>query len=122
MDHKTGEKTMSEYSYGKTTIAPEVLITIARMSALGVEGVSRFAPISGGLNRVFKRGPSEGVRAEIEDGLAYLDLYLILKQDVNVREVGRKIQQMVSRSVSEMLGIEVGHVNIHIEGIDYEIQ
>ncbi len=112
---------MAEYSFGKTTIAPEVLITIARMSALGVEGVSRLAPVSGGLNSVFKRGASEGVRAEIEDGLAYLDLYLILKQAVNVREVSRQVQQMVFRSVSEMLGIEVGHVNIHIEGIDYEI-
>lgn len=112
---------MPEYSYGKTTIAPDVLITIARMAALGVEGVSRIAPVSGGLNRVLKRGASEGVRAEIEDGLAYLDLFLILKQDVNVREVGRNVQQMVSRSVFEMLDIEVGHVNIHIEGIDYEI-
>jgi len=110
-----------EYSFGKTTIAPEVLITIARMSALSVEGVSRLAPIPGGLGRVFKRGTNEGVRAEIEDGLAYLDLYLVLKQDVNVREIGRQVQQMVSRSVSEMLGIEVGHVNIHIEDIDYEV-
>jgi uncharacterized alkaline shock family protein YloU len=112
---------MPEYSFGKTTIAPEVLITIARMSALNVPGVSRMAPIPGGLNRVFKKGTNEGVRAEIEDGLAYLDLYLILKQDVNVREVGRQVQQVVSRSVSEMLGIEVGHVNIHVEGVDYEI-
>jgi uncharacterized alkaline shock family protein YloU len=112
---------MPDYSFGKTTIAPEVLITIARMSALNVEGVSRLAPVSGGLNRVFKRGANEGVRAEIEDGLAYLDLYLILKQDVNVREVGRQVQQTVARSVSEMLSIEVGHVNIHIEGIDYEV-
>jgi len=112
---------MPEYSFGKTTIAPEVLITIARMTALNVEGVSRLAPVSGGLNRVLKRGASDGVRAEIEDGLAYLDLYLILKQDVNVREVGRQVQQAVARSVSEMLGIEVGHVNIHVEGIDYEV-
>lgn len=112
---------MPEYSFGKTTIAPEVLITIARMSALNTPGVSRIASIPGGLNRVFKRGASEGVRAEIEDGLAYLDLFLILKQDVNVREVGRQVQQTVSRSVSEMLGIEVGHVNIHVEGIEYEV-
>jgi uncharacterized alkaline shock family protein YloU len=53
--------------------------------------------------------------------LAYLDLFLILKQDVNVREVGRQVQQTVARSVSEMLGIEVGHVNIHVEGIEYEV-
>jgi uncharacterized alkaline shock family protein YloU len=112
---------MPEYSFGKTTIAPDVLITIARMSALDVPGVSRLAPVTGGLNRVFKRGASEGVRAEIEDGLAYLDLYLMLKQEVNVREVSRQVQQRVSRSVSEMLGIEVGHVNIHVEGIDYEV-
>ena len=32
-----------------------------------------------------------------------------------------RFSRLVSRSVSEMLGIEVGHVNIHVEGIDYEV-
>ena len=109
---------MSDDFPGKTTLAPEVLVTIARMAALGVEGVSRMAAAPG-VNRLFKRPEAEGVEASVEDGAVYIELYLVLKFDVNVREVGRNVQQAVARAVSEMIGMDVGHVNIHIEDIDY---
>lgn len=46
---------MSENLNDKTTVAPEVLTTIARLSALEVQGVSRFAEVAGGVNRLFKK-------------------------------------------------------------------
>jgi uncharacterized alkaline shock family protein YloU len=105
---------------GRTTIAPEVLLTIARLSALSVEGVSGIAQVPGGFNRLFRRSESYGVRAEVEDEVVYLDVYLVIRHGVNVREVSRNVQQQVSRAISEMLGMEVGHVNIHIENISFD--
>ena len=52
---------------GKTTVSPDVLITIARLSALSVPGVSRMAHVSGGVNRLFKRGVHDGVRIEVKE-------------------------------------------------------
>jgi uncharacterized alkaline shock family protein YloU len=49
-----------------------------------------------------------------------MELYLALKQDVNIREVSRNVQQQVARAIQEMVGMDVGHVNIHIEDIDYD--
>lgn len=112
--------TGSDRPPGKTTVSPDVLISIARLSALGVPGVSRMAPISGGVNRLFRKGANEGVRIEVEDDTVYADIYLVLKQDVNIREVSRNVQQQVTRAVQEMVGMDVGHVDIHIENIDYE--
>lgn len=105
---------------GKTTVSPDVLISIARLSALGVPGVSRMAPISGGVNRLFRKGANEGVRIEVEEEVVYADIYLVLKQDVNIREVSRNVQQQVTRAMQEMVGMDVGHIDIHIEDIDYE--
>lgn len=110
---------MTETTAGKTTVAPEVLTTIARLSALEVQGVSRFAEVAGGVNRFFKRGIGDGVRIEVKDNLALVDLHLILKQDVNIREVSRSVQQNVTRAIQEMVDMDVGEVNIHIEDIDY---
>jgi len=107
------------HSPGKTTLAPEVLLTIARMSALGAQGVAGLAPVPGGFDRLFRRGAHEGVQMSVEDGIVYIELYLILKNDVNVREVSRNVQAQVTRSISEMVGMEVGHVNIHIQDISY---
>lgn len=108
------------YHQGKTTVAPDVLITIARLSALSVPGVSRMAQVPGGVNRLFKRGAHEGVRLQVTDNTVFANLYLILKKDVNIREVSRNVQHQVSRALQEMVGMEIGEVQIHIEDIDYE--
>lgn len=111
---------MTETTQGKTTVSPEVLITIASLAALEVPGVSRLAPVSGGVNRLFRRGVSDGVRIEAKDNTVYADLFLILKDGVNIREVSRNVQSNVARSIQEMVGMEVGEINIHIEDIDFE--
>jgi uncharacterized alkaline shock family protein YloU len=111
---------IEEHKTGKTTVAPDVLITIAKMSALSVPGVSRMANVSGGVNRLFKRKIHNGVRIEVEDNVVVADLYLVLKQDVNIREVARNVQQQVARAIQEMIGMEIGSIEIHIEDIDYD--
>jgi len=111
---------MTENTQGKTTVSPEVLTMIAKLSALRVAGVSRLAPVSGGVNRFFKRGRGDGVRIETNSGGVYADLHLIMAKDVNVREVSRNVQRNVARAIQEMVGTDVGGVNVHIEDIDYE--
>lgn len=108
---------MSEYyTPGKTTVTPDVLLTIARMAALEVEGVSRMVPVRGGVKGLFGRA-SEGVLIEVEDGIVGVDLHLALEDGVNIRETSRTVQQRVARALSEMTGMEVGRVNVHIEDI-----
>ena len=104
---------------GKVTIAPEVLLTIARLTTTSVPGVSRMGDIPGDVNRLFRKTGSEGVRIVVENNTVYVDLYVVLSRDVNVRDVSRTVQQTVSRAISEMVGMDVGRVNIHIEDIDY---
>jgi len=104
----------------KTTIAPDVLVTITRLSALSVPGVSRMAQVTGGVNRLFKRGVHEGVRIEVEDNVVVANLYLVLKNDFNIREVSRNVQTQVARALQEMVGMEVGEVEVHVENIDFE--
>ena len=102
---------------GKTTIAPGVLLTIARLTTLEVKGVSRMAPVAGAW--MPKRSQADGIRIEIEDEQVFADIYVVVEQGFNVREVSRNIQNEVARAISKMVGMEVGRVNIHIEDIDY---
>jgi uncharacterized alkaline shock family protein YloU len=108
-----------EKPIGKTTIAPDVLVSIAQLAALSVEGVSRLTSVPREVNTLFKRGLSDGVDIMVEDNYVYADLYVVLKRDVNVRDVSHNIQTQVARSISEMVGMEVGKVNVHVEDIDF---
>jgi len=109
-----------EHKIGKTTVAPDVMVTIAKMAALSVPGVSRMANVSGGVNRLFKRGVHDGVRIEVEDNIVVANLYLVLKPEVNIREVSRNVQAQVVRAIQEMIGMDIGSIDIHIEDIEYE--
>ncbi len=115
---------MNDYSRppGKTTIAPDVLLSIARLTALSVPGVNHLSNIPGGVNRLFKRGGDEGVRIAVENNTVFADIFVILNSDVNILDVSRAIQSQVARAINEMVGMEVGRVNVHIEDIYYEPQ
>jgi uncharacterized alkaline shock family protein YloU len=113
---------MSDYHRppGKTTVAPDVLITIARMAALAVPGVSAMAPISGGVDRFLRKGLNSGIRMTIQGDTVVGDIFVIVKGDVNIREVGRTVQLQVARAIQEMVGMEVIRLDVHIENIEYE--
>ena len=110
---------MTESNQGRITVAPDVLVTIARMAALSVPGVSGMANVTGGVKRLFKRGVSDGVRIEVEDKTIVASLYLVLQPDVNIREVGRNVQVQVARALQEMTGMDVAEIEIHIEDINF---
>lgn len=106
---------------GKTTISVDVLLTIARLTTLEVPGVSRMSSVP---SRRFKtmllhRQEQDGLHIEVVDDLVYTDLYVVLEPEVNIREVGRNIQIAVARAITEMIGMQVGNVNVHVEDIDY---
>lgn len=104
---------------GKTTIAPDVLVSIAQLGTLSVDGVSHLTPGPREMNNLFKKGVNEGVDISVEDNVVYVDLYVVLKRDFNVLEVSHQIQHQVERAISEMVGMEIGRVNVHIEDIDF---
>jgi len=112
---------MEDYpeTQGKTTIDPGVIINIAKLAALSVDGVSKMAPGPHSVESLFKKSYSGGVNIEVENNTVYADLYLVLKNNVNLFNISRDVQNKVSRAITEMIGMDIGRVNIHIEDIDY---
>jgi uncharacterized alkaline shock family protein YloU len=106
-------------AHGKTTIAPEVLVTIARLTALSVPGVHHLAATSSEMERFFNKNVHDGIKIAVENDLIYIDIYVVLNPDTNVRETSHAIQAGVSRAISEMVGMEIGKINIHIEDIHF---
>jgi uncharacterized alkaline shock family protein YloU len=106
---------------GKTTIALDVLLTIAKLTTLNVPGVSKLSTIPrDGVKKIFKRNQQfEGVYIEVKDETVYVNLYVVIKSEVNIQDVSLSIQKEVARAISEMVGMRVGRINIHVEDIDY---
>jgi uncharacterized alkaline shock family protein YloU len=111
---------MDDNRFGKTTIAQDVLISIARLTTLNVQGVKSTSPFVSSYDRIVTKPENEGVKVIVKDNSVYIDIYVILESGVNVRVVSKNIQLNVSRAISEMVGMEVGSINIHISDIAYD--
>jgi len=104
---------------GKTTVAPEVILDIIRQAALYTEGVLGMASIPPRVDRIFRRLiTGEGIALEILDDSVTIDLYLIADQ-VDLLNLGHRVQREVIRSVDKLVGLKVSEVNIHIEDVAY---
>jgi uncharacterized alkaline shock family protein YloU len=104
---------------GKVVIAPEVLITIVKLSTLSVPGVVRMAPVPGGMDRYFKRGYADGVRIQVQNPTLLADLYIVVLGDVNVHAVSAAVQAEVARALAEMVSMEAQRVNVHVEDVAF---
>ncbi|MBX3049406.1 MAG: Asp23/Gls24 family envelope stress response protein [Anaerolineales bacterium] len=96
-----------------TTVAPDVLQSIARLTALDVPGV--YAMLAHGVGR----RSDQGVHVKIDGNHVEMDLFLVLESGVNLRQVGHEVQAAVTRAIDEMVGMQPGRINIHIEDIYY---
>ena len=104
---------------GKVRIAPQVLLTIARLTTLATPGVAYMSPsLAGNVSRFLRRQRlDEGITIEVEDDIVYLDLYIVVEPNVNLLKLGRQIQHDVTRAINDMLGMHVSEVNIHIQDV-----
>jgi uncharacterized alkaline shock family protein YloU len=108
-----------EERLGTVTIAPQVLLTIARLTTLTIPGVASMSHSFGAnVGRLFRRQSlGEGLRMRVEDEVVYLDVHVIVEPNVNLLELGRQIQHETARAINHMLGMHVGEVNVHIEDV-----
>jgi uncharacterized alkaline shock family protein YloU len=105
---------------GRTTIAPEALVTIVKLATLAVPGVARMGSVPGGVNRWLKRGAADGVNIQVADNTVTAELHLVVQAGHNVREVSRSVQTEVSRAMQEMVGMDVLAVNVVIDDVLFE--
>lgn len=111
---------MSEENLNTTTIAPEVLHTIARLTTLDTPGVSRMGSVINPYDRVLTSKFGEGVKIIVKSQSVAIDIFVVLNSEENVRIISKNIQQRVSRAITEIVGMDVATINIHISDIDYD--
>ena len=112
------EKDMAQ-AQGKTTIDPGVLVEISKLAALSIPGVTGFLQNAKNAAGFLSKSSAPGIKIDVENNMVYVELYLTLSNDVDLFETSQEVQEKVSRSISEMVGMDVGHINIHIEDITF---
>ena len=104
---------------GAVRIADEVVSIIAGLAATEVDGI---AGMSGGLvggiaEMLGKKNFAKGVKVEVGEKEAAIDLYIIVKYGVRIPDVALSVQENVKQAIETMTGLSVVEVNIHVQGV-----
>ncbi|CAG0934070.1 hypothetical protein TFLX_03327 [Thermoflexales bacterium] len=106
---------MYEESQGTITIATTVLNTIARLTTLSVPGVARM----GNNGQLLQT--NIGTNVKVIDNKVKADIFIVVRSDVNFYETGQRIQQEVTRSIKEIVGMDVQAINVYIQDVEYPL-
>jgi uncharacterized alkaline shock family protein YloU len=116
---ETGEYTGA----GETTIADEVVASIAGVAAKEVEGVAGVGKFS--VRRMLAErlggaeGKARGVEVEVGTVEAVVDLSLNVLYGFNIPKIIAEVRKKVASRLVDLAGLEAKEINVHIVGIEF---
>ena len=105
-------------------IADDVIATNAGKAAMEVKGVySMSGGFAGGISEVFgKKNYTKGIKVDNTEKGLKIDVNIIVEYGARIPDVAYEIQNRVKKSVENMTGLNIEEVNVHIQGVNTEVQ
>lgn len=115
---------MDREGVGSIRIANEVVGIIAGLAATEIKGVAGMSGgIAGGITEMLgKKNLSKGVKVEVGEKEAAVDLFVILDYGVSIPDIAWRVQENVKKAVESMTGLDVVEVNVHVQGVSFHTE
>lgn len=109
---------------GNIQIAPEVIEIIAGLATIEVEGVAGMSGgfASGVAELLGRKNLSKGVKVEVGQLEAAVDVSIVVEYGNRIPEVAVNIQGNVKNAIESMTGLSVVEVNVHIHDVIFKGQ
>ena len=110
---------MSQDDLGKIQINDEVIVTIASLAAVEVDGIVNIAGGSSLAEVWGSKSHRKGVSVTTDDAnhWATIDVEVNVEYGADVYKAARQVQLQVKNAVERMTGLHVRGVNVRISGI-----
>lgn len=121
MENKENQLVIKGDEQGSIKISEDVVKIIAGLAATEVAGVAGMSGgIAGGIaEKLGRKNLSKGVKAEVGEKEATIDIYVIMDYGAHIQEVASQIQSNVKNAVESMTGLKVLEVNVNVQGVSF---
>jgi uncharacterized alkaline shock family protein YloU len=108
---------------GSIQIAPEVIAVIAGLATIEIGGVAGMSGgFAGGIAELLgRKNLSKGVKVEVGQREAAIDVSIIIEYGYKIPEVAAEIQTNVKQAIESMTGLNVVEVNVHIHDVHFKV-
>ncbi len=120
----TEEIVVNTADNNKIKIADEVVAVIAGKAVTEVQGVAEMSGgFAGGIGEVLsgKKNLAKGIKVIVTEKDAKIDVNIIVEYGVRIPEIAFEIQTKVKKAVETMTGLKVTEVNVHVQGVNTNI-
>ncbi len=111
--------TTNETPRGKIEISPTAIATLASHAVLQTYGVVGMASsnLASDIAASLTRDPNRGIEIRQENDHIVIDVYVIIEYGTRVANVANSLINSVRYTVEKSIGVPVGQVNVHIQGL-----
>lgn len=108
-------------SLGTIRIADDVVKVIAGLAAIEIKGVAGMSGgFAGGIVEMLgKKNLSKGIKVEVGEKEAAIDLSVIMDYGVRIPDIAAQIQEVVKIAVERMTGLTVVEANVNVQGVAF---
>ena len=121
MDESNNQVVIDQDKLGTIKISEDVVKIVAGLAATEIAGVTA---MSGGLvggiaERLGQKNLAKGVKADVGEKEATIDLHLVVEYGCQIHRVAQDIQAKVKSTVENMTGLNVTNVNVNVLGVSF---
>jgi len=105
--------------FGRITVSPRAIATIAYHAALESYGVVGLAHknLVDGLAQALVKDPTHGVEVHYDGTHIDIDIYVIIEYGTRIKTVAGSVGNTIRYHVEKALGLPVNQVNVHVRGL-----
>ena len=121
MEIKDSDLVINAGEQGAIKISEDVVTIIAGLAASEVAVVAGMSGgLAGGLaEKLGRKNLSKGVKAEVGEKEATIDIFIIVDYGAHIQEVAHQVQKSVRSAVESMTGLKVLQVNVNVQGVSF---
>ncbi len=105
--------------FGRITVSPRAIATIAYHAALESYGVVGLAHknLVNGLAQALVKDPTHGVEVHYDGTHINIDIYVVIEYGTRIKTVAGSVSNTIRYHVEKALGLPVNQVNVHVRGL-----
>ena len=106
---------------GHIKVSNDVIATLAGVAAMecyGLVGMASRSQLRDGITELLGRDNlARGIEVHTSQDVVTIDMHIVVGYGTKISEVAKGVQSKVKYTLRELIGIEVEHVNVFIQGV-----
>lgn len=109
------------YTFEQGTVNGKILMNIHVFDEITKRTVSEMKNVALDTSKGIQiPGTKSVISCSIKDNEVYINIHVRLKYGVNVSKMTKEIQEKIATSIKQMTDVEVKHIDIEVDNIDFE--